>query len=54
MTNKKFPEKTFPSAKEDLGASRLVVDSPQTRSHSHKLAYSDNEFLLRDELHPVH
>ena len=48
-----FPNSAFPSAREDLGASRLVVDSPQTRSHSYKLAYNDKEFLLRDELRPV-
>jgi len=53
MTSKKLPDKTFPSAKDDLGASRLAVDSPQTRSHSYKLAYNDKEFLLRDELRPV-
>lgn len=58
MTSKKPPERTFPdttfaNAEEDLGASRLVVDSPQSRSHSYKLAYNDNEFLLRDELRPV-
>lgn len=43
----------FPTAEEDVGAARLVVDTAQTRSSSYRLAYTDEEFLLRDELRPV-
>ena len=43
----------FPSAAEDVEASALVVDSPQTRSSSYRLAYTDQEFLLQDALRPV-
>ena len=43
----------FPTAEEDVGAARLVPDTPQTRSYSYRLAYNDKDFLLRDELRPV-
>jgi len=43
----------FPTAKEDLEAARHHVASPQTQSPSYKLAYEDQEFLLRDELRPI-
>ncbi|MFZ7111533.1 MAG: TIGR00730 family Rossman fold protein [Desulfatiglandales bacterium] len=43
----------FPHAHEDARSARLHVDSPQTRSPSYKLAYQDDDFLLRDELRPV-
>src|SRR4030067_1060403 len=51
MRNKK--EKTFPSALEDARAAELYVTSPQTLSPSYRLAYTDHDFLLRDELRPV-
>ncbi|MCX8119086.1 MAG: LOG family protein [Desulfobacterota bacterium] len=47
---KKVP---FPSAFEDAKAAELYVPSPQTLSPSYRLAYADQEFLLRDELRPV-
>jgi hypothetical protein len=43
----------YPKAKEGAKAARLFVDSLQTRSPSYKLAFQDNEFLLRDECRPV-
>ena len=53
MTDKEFEEQVFPSAKEDVGAAKRVPDTPQTRSPSYRLAYTDKDFLLRDELRPV-
>jgi uncharacterized protein (TIGR00730 family) len=53
MTDPEFPEHVFPTAEEDAGAARLVPDTPQTRSPSYRLAYTDRDFLLRDELRPV-
>lgn len=41
------------SAQDDAQSARLHVDSPQCRSASYRLAYQDEEFLLRDELRPV-
>lgn len=50
-----FPRRgrVFPSASEDVNASRLAADTLQTRSPSYRLAFGDNEFLLREELRPV-
>ena len=53
MDEIELPEQVFPSAEEDAGAAKLVPDTPQTRSPSYRLAYTDKEFLLRDELRPV-
>ena len=53
MTKYVKPKDVFPTAKEDVGASRLAKDTPQTRSSSYSLAYTDENFLLRDELRPV-
>jgi hypothetical protein len=47
------PKITFPTAEEDARAAELCVPSPQTLSPSYRLAYSDIDFLLRDELRPV-
>ena len=44
---------TFPSAEEDASSAQLKVDTPQTLSPSYQLAYTDSDFLLRDELRPV-
>ncbi len=52
MRNKR-KNKTFPSALEDAKAAELYVTSPQTLSPSYRLAYADQDFLLRDELRPV-
>lgn len=43
----------FPNAADDVESARLAADTPQTRSPSYRLAYTDTEFLLRDELRPV-
>lgn len=48
-----IPEQVFPTAEEDVSAAKLGPDTPQTRSHSYRLAYTDKNFLLRDELRPV-
>ncbi|MBW2435673.1 MAG: TIGR00730 family Rossman fold protein [Deltaproteobacteria bacterium] len=43
----------FVSAQEAAKSARLHVDSPQCSSASYKLAYQDDEFMLRDELRPL-
>ena len=53
MTRAKIPKSAFPTAEEDVSAARLTPDTAQTRSPSYRLAYTDDEFLLRDELRPV-
>jgi uncharacterized protein (TIGR00730 family) len=53
MSEPENPDGVFPTAEEDAGAATLVEDTPQTRSNSYRLAYTDKDFLLRDELRPV-
>jgi uncharacterized protein (TIGR00730 family) len=53
MDENDHTEDIFPSAEEDVGTAKLVPDTIQTRSDSYRLAYTDTEFLLRDELRPV-
>jgi uncharacterized protein (TIGR00730 family) len=53
MTPHEVPKSAFPTAEEDVSAARLTPDTLQTRSPSYRLAYSDEDFLLRDELRPV-
>lgn len=43
----------FPTAEDDAGVAKRAPDTPQTRSPSYRLAYTDDEFLLRDDLRPV-
>ena len=53
MQPKSNHKRVFPTAKEDAHAAKLHVDSPQCRSASYRLAYLDDELMLRDELRPV-
>ena len=53
MTSPHDRAKTFPSAQEDARAAQLHVETPQTRSPSYRLAYLDDDFILRDELRAV-
>jgi uncharacterized protein (TIGR00730 family) len=55
MPSKKSAPKArlFSSAHEDAQSARLHIDTAQCRSPSYRLAYQDQEFLLRDELRPV-
>ncbi|MDX6751616.1 TIGR00730 family Rossman fold protein [Geminicoccaceae bacterium 1502E] len=43
----------LPSAREDAEHAQPEVVTPQTRSPSYRLAFADQDFLLRDELRPV-
>jgi uncharacterized protein (TIGR00730 family) len=43
----------YPAALEGAKAALLFTVSPQTASPSYKLAFQDNEFLLRDDCRPV-
>ena len=47
------PHGTLPSAREDVARVREVPATPQTVSPSYRLAFTDTEFLLREELRPV-
>jgi len=47
------PARIFPKAKEDAAAARAVTPLPQTSDPAYRLAYQDDDFLLRDDLRPV-
>jgi len=53
MKKPDIPEQAFPNAGKDADDARLAPDTPQTRSPSYRLAYTDDEFMLRDELRPI-
>ena len=43
----------FRASHEDVAAAKETPDTPQTRAPAYKLAFTDREFLLREELRPV-
>ena len=47
------PHGALPSAREDVARVREVPATPQTLSPSYRLAFTDADFLLREELRPV-
>jgi uncharacterized protein (TIGR00730 family) len=47
------PKRIFPTSKVDARAAEHVPSIPQTESSAYKLAFQDNEFLLREDLRPV-
>jgi uncharacterized protein (TIGR00730 family) len=53
MTKLTEPQRRFPDAREDLERWDRQPGTPQTRSPSYRLAFSDEDFLTRDELRPV-
>jgi uncharacterized protein (TIGR00730 family) len=53
MPHRKIPKRVFPRAKEDAAVAKASMQTPQTRDTSYKLAFQDNDFLLRDDLRPV-
>jgi len=53
MTDKKIPARLFARAAQDAENAKNAVTMPQTQSPSYRLAFQDNEFLLREDLRPV-
>ncbi|HRO13029.1 LOG family protein [Amaricoccus sp.] len=53
MTIPSEPQRRFPDAREDLEQSDRVPGTPQTLDPSYRLAFSDADFLTREELRPV-
>jgi len=47
------PKRIFPTSKVDAQAASHVPSTPQTESPAYKLAFQDDEFLLREDLRPV-
>lgn len=53
MTDRKVPARIFARAAQDAEAAKKAVSTPQTEAASYRLAYQDEEFLLREDLRPV-
>ena len=53
MTDAVPPKRIFPTSKVDAQAASHVPSTPQTESAAYRLAFQDNEFLLREDLRPV-
>src|SRR6476620_6691604 len=53
MTDAVPPKRIFPTSKVDAQAASHVPSTPQTESSAYKLAFQDEEFLLREDLRPV-
>ena len=43
----------FRDSHQDVAAARTIPDTPQTRAPAYRLAFTDDDFLLREELRPV-
>jgi uncharacterized protein (TIGR00730 family) len=54
MAEDKQPHRSrFHKAKDDAKFAKQATTTPQTASAAYKLAFQDNEFLLREDLRPV-
>lgn len=54
MTEDKQPHRSrFHKAKDDAHFAKQATTTPQTASAAYKLAFQDNDFLLREDLRPV-
>jgi uncharacterized protein (TIGR00730 family) len=53
MTQPNLPKRVFPPAKTDAANARAATPAPQTQDPAYRLAFQDDEFLLREELRPV-
>lgn len=51
MTANKFD--AFPTAREDRQHQAVSIDTEQTRAPSYRLAYADDDFMVRGDLRPV-
>ena len=53
MADQTIPRRVFPKAKDDAEAASQATPLPQTADPAYRLAYQDQDFLLRDDLRPV-
>lgn len=53
MKEKNVPKRVFAPAKEEAEVARAVAASPQTQDPAYRLAFQDDDFLLRQDLRPV-
>lgn len=53
MAHREVPKRVFARAKEDAAVAETATETPQTTHPAYKLAFQDNDFLLREDLRPV-
>lgn len=53
MTNPDGTERIFPTAEQDVAFSCQVTPTPQTLHPHYRLAFTDVDFMLREELRPL-
>jgi uncharacterized protein (TIGR00730 family) len=53
MTDKKIPARIFARAAQEAEQAKKAISTPQTESPAYKLAFQDEQFLLREDLRPV-
>lgn len=53
MNDTKVPSRVFPHARQDAESAKHSVQTPQTEHPAYRLAFQDDEFLLREDLRPV-
>jgi uncharacterized protein (TIGR00730 family) len=53
MTDSKIKDRRFYKAEQEADFAEQQLSTPQTRSKSYRLAFQDEEFLLREDLRPV-
>ena len=53
MTDPKPPKRVFSPAREEAEFAAQAASSPQTEHPAYRLAFQDNDFLLREDLRPV-
>lgn len=46
-------KRVFPDAHQDIEIAREIPQTPQTMSPAYRLAFTDDDFLCRDEMRPV-
>ncbi len=53
MSDRNIPARVFARAAQDAESAKKAISTPQTESPSYRLAFQDDEFLLREDLRPV-
>ncbi len=53
MTDSKIKDRRFYKAQQEADFAEQQLSTPQTQSKSYRLAFQDEEFLLREDLRPV-
>ncbi len=53
MTEKNLKDRRFYKAEQEIDFVEKQLSTPQTEDPAYKLAFQDNEFMLREELRPI-